>query len=99
MMEDNELKPCPFCGEPGAASIDNGGQFPEITYTCTRCLLNIQTVDEWQTRPAEDALRAELQAAREDAERLEAAMKFALKWLVEMKSPVAYGALKTALQQ
>lgn len=58
----DELKPCPFCGgiNIAKASGENGTM-------CRSC--GSEGFGEWNTRPVEDALRAELAAARAEAEK------------------------------
>src|SRR5574340_379758 len=61
----DELKPCPFCGEKATK--------PETMIDGCVCCSNPDcvawtfpsTIKQWQTRPIEDALRAELGALKE----------------------------------
>jgi hypothetical protein len=65
----DELKPCPFCGQPAETTIDSRG---ETRARCanTDCVFRPGeyddfwqgTLEEWNTRPIEDALRAEVAA-------------------------------------
>lgn len=62
---DNELKLCPFCGKPAIDNfIDDGGDYPSRHVGCDYCLIYAIDDTEWNTRPLEDALRAELEQAR-----------------------------------
>ena len=77
-----ELKPCPFCG--GIESLDVREVHTYNRYCadmycieCRRCLyctMNFDTKDElyafWNTRPAEDALTAEVERLKAENERL-----------------------------
>ncbi len=70
-----ELKPCPFCGAPGAPYRAGEGEY--IYAGCDKeCHGFPELIDKWNTRPIEDALRAE--NARLAAEL--AALKAANAW-------------------
>ena len=67
----DELKPCPFCGEEPRVSdllvYPNGEKYP-ANVKCRRCGIvkaNYDSVEKavtvWNTRPGEDALRAEIE--------------------------------------
>jgi hypothetical protein len=67
----SELKPCPFCGTLPQANAWIFRGISETRYFCPNqeCPLSVRTVtlEEWNTRPIEDALNAriaELEAAR-----------------------------------
>lgn len=77
MTEQQNLKPCPFCGSQtidpeGWASTARKGP------ACDECGSSADTVAEWNTRPEEDRLRATLKgveiALARDGD-LDAAMK------------------------
>jgi hypothetical protein len=78
----DELKPCPFCGSfaiytsvDGMAVIGNAGNTETHWCSCSRsqCMPDFCfTADQWNTRPLEDTLRAELAAANQRAESAEA---------------------------
>lgn len=53
---NDELKPCPFCGQP--AVLDEDGQ---VTCNNEDCIMwpRFYSLQQWQTRPVEDAFRSE----------------------------------------
>lgn len=69
-MTDN-LKPCPFCNEP--MSEDNFYSCDGYPKACG-CWEHTKTADDaekvWNTRPIEDALRAQLAEAQAEVDRL-----------------------------
>ncbi len=75
---NEEPKACPFCGKPPQGNNwHTYGRNPkdEMRYFCANhdCpngLRKAVTLDEWNTRPLEDALRADLAAAQAEVERL-----------------------------
>lgn len=73
MTDDIELKPCPFCGGK-AKCIEYYGLFHVICCDCYiagRDRPSIDgAIDAWNTRPFEDALRAENKRLREVLERI-----------------------------
>lgn len=81
-MSDNELKPCPFCeceiiDVVAEEYLDGSKVF--YTANCHECDTQhgglFETYDEatkaWNTRPLEDALRAEIERLRGDLEMVE----------------------------
>ena len=56
----SEIRPCPFCGREPESGAQNG---------CVRCPAHVgwTPVAEWNTRPAEDALRTERDEFRNGA--------------------------------
>jgi len=66
--EMSELKPCPFCGEPPVVGL-NG--YPRCPIPGIGTHAGGMTVEEWQTRPLEDAL----QKRAEELEKLSNAHK------------------------
>jgi len=83
-MDDEQLKPCPFCGEAPGLMVWNDASRPMTDIECvgmdciTRgCEVRVEGEDHerraiaaWNTRPIEDALRAEndrLRTAIDDA--------------------------------
>ena len=61
----DELKPCPFCGGDPSASTERVGNSTWLTFVrCGPCAFDMQ-MSKWNRRPIEDALRAELEEARE----------------------------------
>lgn len=70
----DELKPCPGCGREQWTDEQRGDIIPyrkNMRRRCDWCDLEMR---DWNTRPLEDALRAELAAARAEAERLRGAL-------------------------
>lgn len=71
----DELKPCPFCGSSHIRNIENGmGQNLTGCNSCgSRITYQIEDLElaakVWNTRPVEDALRAENERLREALER------------------------------
>ena len=63
----NELKPCPFCGaQPRWQGPDD--------LACPECDILVAWPD-WNSRPIEDALAADLAAARAEVEALRAELR------------------------
>lgn len=54
------LQPCPFCGKPGERWVDEGGDHPRTALGCRDCGIEMWPVEDWNRRPIEDALRAEI---------------------------------------
>jgi len=84
---NDELKPCPFCG--GKARLLRG-MFDEYAVGCGNdncefCGENSQdtqkAISQWNTRPIEDAMRAELDASKAEIERLRAQLESARAWI------------------
>lgn len=75
-MSENELRPCPFCGEPAD---DRYNRLAKCSNK--QCLMNywieddadFYIRDDWNTRPIEDELRAEIERLKVRIEELEAA--------------------------
>ena len=63
-QERGELKPCPFCGTLPQANAWIFRGISETRYFCPNqeCPLSVRTVtlEEWNTRPIEDALKARI---------------------------------------
>jgi len=63
-QERGELKPCPFCGTLPQANAWIFRGISETRYFCPNqeCPLSVRTVtlEEWNTRPIEDALNARI---------------------------------------
>lgn len=75
--EPSELRPCPFCGNDDTINLEENETRHPWTVYCGNCDATIgetHTRDEavvcWNTRPIEDALRAELAAAQKRIEEL-----------------------------
>src|SRR5690606_38481331 len=76
----DKLKPCPFCG--GEGSIDHYGCTKVGTmYSCLDCGAHLETGEtfnhgqQWNDRPVEDALRAELAKLMSENQRFRAALE------------------------
>ena len=75
-MIDGDIKFCPFCGckddiDQNQWKRSDGKTGPG----CGRCGSNAEDLETWNTRPIEDALRTQLQAANERIQRLITAAK------------------------
>lgn len=55
-----DLKPCPFCGNEYPTP---KGGFEWCK--CTACSASVDRIEDWNTRPREDALQAEVESLRE----------------------------------
>ena len=69
--ELNPCKPCPFCGEKPTMIMSEGPFYHLVQCSNYECVAGKPggewtTPEVWNTRPIEDALRARLEAARED---------------------------------
>ena len=75
---NEEPRACPFCGKPPQGNNwHTYGKNPKdemryfcATVGCPNALKKAVTLDEWNTRPIEDGLRAELAASQAEVERL-----------------------------
>ena len=75
-----ELKPCPFCGKPAKweKKFLTGGIARCSDYRCIGAFTHLSrsaSSGEWNTRPAEDALAAEVERLKADNERLKKALE------------------------
>lgn len=61
----SELKPCPFCG--GEAKTRGIGPNQVPYFGCGKCGCWFLAVGTWNSRPVEDALRADIEEARKVA--------------------------------
>ena len=52
----DELKPCPFCGKNDSCYVD----FDSTCYECQSCGAMCNSLDDWQSRPLEAALQAQV---------------------------------------
>lgn len=68
-MSDN-LKPCPFCGGPASAFRLHSWTVPSVR--CQNSCTDETDIEEWNTRPVEDALRARAEAAEARAAQAQA---------------------------
>ena len=58
-MDSEVLKACPFCGKRAAVIATRPVNKKWIEYPlCEYCGAECETVEQWNTRPLEDALRA-----------------------------------------
>lgn len=66
---DSELKPCPFCGKVDIEIVENEGEEWIMCDTCTSAMMNISeaSIENWNTRPIEDDLRAEIERIKSAA--------------------------------
>jgi hypothetical protein len=65
----SELKPCPFCGSKPVSTYENKNRFCCPTDHCPNGYYPF-TVEQWNNRPIEDALRTSRAEWKADAERL-----------------------------
>jgi hypothetical protein len=94
-----ELKPCPFCGEPVEIKsnyhTDSEGYFNRHEWVeCTGCFRDFWSVNDWNTRPIEDALRAEVAQLRNLCDVANSAYSTVDEWLGQAST---YQAAKDAL--
>lgn len=79
--EQIELAPCPFCGGPVSQEWYDGPYVACLNDACDVAVTAIRTggvdAERWNHRPAEDALRAECDAAQGEAARLREAIPWA----------------------
>ncbi len=90
----DELKACPFCGEPVAIEWkfieDSEGYTHRHEWIeCTGCVRDFWPVSDWNTRPIEDALRAELALAHQTIETQESDKTVQLKELLDTRAQLA----------
>ena len=60
----DELKPCPFCGKNDSCYVD----FDSTCYECQSCGAMCNSLDDWQSRPLEAALQAQVDRLRKAIE-------------------------------
>jgi len=91
----SELKPCPFCGTLPQANAWIFRGISETRYFCPNqeCPLSVRTVtlEDWNTRPIEDALLARA----EKAEAENATLKEERRWIPvreQMPTPIVHRA-------
>jgi len=61
----SELRPCPFCGGKGGNIYDTEKHDPSCYFIKTASMkVMYGTVEEWNKRPIEDALRKQLELAK-----------------------------------
>jgi len=66
-----ELKACPFCGGKGGNIYDTEKHDPSCYFIKTASMkVMYGTVEEWNTRPIEDALRYKLTVAKDGLENI-----------------------------
>ena len=76
----DELKPCPFCGSSN--TIKHSPQYSnQVYHECNECGCSVAFYsderDFWNTRPAEDALTAEVERLKVDLDARNSALKIA----------------------
>ena len=85
-MTEQELKPCPFCGNVMINRLDEIG----LVAWCQECHAEGPMMDNWDacwnSRPIEDALRAELAAKDAEIARLNKALDQANVWVRSVDS-------------
>lgn len=72
----DELKACPFCGSSNTTLDYYEISCPQELGTivvCNDCGASAKSIDDWNTRPIEDELRAEIERLKVRIEELEAA--------------------------
>lgn len=76
----DELKPCPFCG---GEAVLNTESFSGVEVFCIDCIIGTGTrssirdaINMWNTRPAEDALKAENERLKEALAQIGIAMLY-----------------------
>lgn len=83
MTDDIELKPCPFCGEMAFWDSEFAGIYCRCGAEITFCESDKEAAEKWNTRPIEDALRAENERLREVLERIGNEFKIN-RWIYEV---------------
>lgn len=74
---ENDLKPCPFCGQDQKISVSNRGEKHSQKCECGGSWLGLgvnlkeESEEAWNTRPIEDALRARIAELEIDVASLE----------------------------
>ena len=72
-MTMSELKPCPFCGSSNTTLDYYEISCPQELGTivvCNDCGASAKSIDDWNTRPIEDALNARIAELEAENERL-----------------------------
>lgn len=76
MKQDEQLKPCPFCGQQPYIGYLYTKDMQAVTCKNPDCTQSESfSVAEWNTRPGEDALHAEIDRLRAAANRLCATLR------------------------
>jgi hypothetical protein len=81
----DELKPCPFCGEPGSLNYRNRVFCPNIECPNHEEFGVDFFLGAWQNRPIEDALTAQLQQVTADNESLHAELATQLTKAIDLR--------------
>lgn len=84
---NEDLKPCPFCGQPPEYRDEvkfSNGEIMTATVRCKNCGA-VRKPKQWNSRPIEDALTAERDTALQEADNLKALSEFHLKESQELR--------------
>jgi hypothetical protein len=83
-MSEEQLEECPFCGSPAERAGGHKKLYACSNQSCCNTL-SMFTVEEWQRRPIEDRLRAEISTLQATIDDLRTTTADAQKYLEEVK--------------